>query len=66
MHVSVVNVEDIVKGSDDLEAINCKVQQWLDASYVEKDKQMEYFIKNKQWSPEWLANRVWVKVENEM
>ena len=53
-----VNVEDLVKGSDDLDVINRNVQQWLDASYVEKDKQMEYFIKNQQWSPEWLENRV--------
>ena len=59
MHVNVVNVEDLVKGSDDLDVINRNVQQWLDASYVEKDKQMEYFIKNQQWSPEWLENRVW-------
>ena len=58
MHVNVVNVEDLVKGSDDLDVINRNVQQWLDASYVEKDKQMEYFIKNQQWSPEWLENRV--------
>ena len=53
-----VNVEDLVKGSDDLDVINHNIQQWLDASYVEKDKQMDYFIKNQQWSPEWLENRV--------
>ena len=58
MHVDVVNVEDLVKGSDDLDVINHNIQQWLDASYVEKDKQMDYFIKNQQWSPEWLENRV--------
>ena len=58
MHVNVVNVEDLVKGSDDLDEINHNIQQWLDASYVEKDKQMDYFIKNQQWSPEWLENRV--------
>ena len=58
MHVNVVNVEDLVKGSDDLDVINHNIQQWLDASYVEKDKQMDYFIKNQQWSPEWLENRV--------
>ena len=57
MHVNVVNVEDLVKGSDDLDVINHNIQQWLDASYVEKDKQMDYFIKNQQWSPEWLENR---------
>ena len=58
MHVNVVNVEDLVKGSDDLDVINHNIQQRLDASYVEKDKQMDYFIKNQQWSPEWLENRV--------
>lgn len=59
MHVKVINVEDVVKGADDLDSINQNVEQWLDTTFVEKDQQMDYFIKHQHWSSEWSENRVW-------
>ena len=51
-------MEDIVQDATDLESITKRVERWLDQSYQEKDKQMEYFINHQQFDEEWTKHKV--------
>ena len=62
LHINVYPLTKIVsEGAHDLDTISKEVQQWLDASWVEKEKQMDYFIKHQTFNNDWNINR---KVEN--
>ena len=58
LHVKVTNVECIVQDATDLESIMKCVEKWLDQSYQEKDRQMEYFIKHQQFDDKWTKHKV--------
>ncbi|OAO17137.1 hypothetical protein AV274_1163 [Blastocystis sp. ATCC 50177/Nand II] len=62
IHVNVVPISDIL--SDDaknMEEAGKEVEKWLDQSWIEKEKQLEYFTKHQTYDDEWNVNR---KVEN--
>ena len=59
LHINVYPLTKIVsEGAHDLDTISKEVQQWLDASWVEKEKQMDYFIKHQTFNNDWNINRV--------
>ena len=59
MHIKVYPLTKIVsEQATSLEAISKEVQDWLDASWTEKEKQMKYFAKHQTFDESWNANRV--------
>jgi hypothetical protein len=41
-----------------MEELNKEVGHWLDETWKEKEKQLEYFTKHQKYSDEWSVNRV--------
>lgn len=57
--MNVVPISDIL--SDDaknMEEAGKEVEKWLDQSWIEKEKQLEYFTKHQTYDDEWNVNRV--------
>lgn len=59
--MDVINVEDLVQDAFDLETINERVEKWLDQSYQEKDRQMDYFIQHQCFDEQWTKTTVGLK-----
>lgn len=59
MHVKVYPLTKIVsEQARSLEEISKEVQDWLDASWTEKERQMKYFAKHQTFDASWNVNRV--------
>ena len=59
LHVNVIPLTSIVsKEARDMETINKEVEKWLDQTWVEKEKQLEFFAKNQRYDDSWNVNRV--------
>lgn len=57
--MNVVPISDIL--SDDaknMEEAGKEVEKWLDQSWIEKEKQLEYFTKHQTYDDEWNVNCV--------
>lgn len=59
MHINVLPLTSIVsEDANDFETINKQVEAWLDQSWIEKEKQLEFFTKNQRYDDSWNVNRV--------
>ena len=59
MHINVLPLTSIVsEDAEDLETINKQVEAWLDNSWIEKERQLEFFTKNQRYDDSWNVNRV--------
>lgn len=59
MHINVLPLTSIVsEDANDFETINKQVEAWLDHSWIEKEKQLEFFTKNQRYDDSWNVNRV--------
>lgn len=41
-----------------METINKEVEEWLDKTWIEKEKQLDFFAKNQRYDDSWNVNRV--------
>lgn len=48
----------VSKESKDMETINKEVEEWLDKTWIEKEKQLDFFAKNQRYDDSWNVNRV--------
>lgn len=58
LHVRVVPVSELAEPDSPLEEVVKRVEKWLDASWVEKEAQMDYFIEHQTFTEDWNNNLV--------
>ena len=57
--MNVVPISDILSDdAKDMEQAGKEVEKWLDRSWIEKEKQLEYFTKHQTYDDDWNVNRV--------
>lgn len=58
LHVRVLPVSELAEPGMSLEEVVKRVEKWLDASWVEKEAQMDYFIEHQTFTEDWNNNPV--------
>ena len=61
----VVPVSELAEPEMPLEEVVKRVEKWLDASWLEKEAQMDYFIEHQTFTEDWNNNLVGTKARSE-